>query len=72
MINADPGKWDSLLLEQKLLPEPLAGSYKLPPFQTAGVPSQAQWDDVLAWAKEKGLIQNDVSYQESVNPGLLP
>jgi NitT/TauT family transport system substrate-binding protein len=72
LINADPTKWDSLMVEQKLLPEPLAGAYKLPPFPTASVPSQAQWDDVLAWAKDEGLIKNDLSYQESVNPSLLP
>jgi NitT/TauT family transport system substrate-binding protein len=72
LINADSSKWDSLLVDQKLLPEPLVGAYKLPPFPTAGVPSQAQWDDVLAWAKDKGLVKNDISYQESVNPSLLP
>ena len=72
LINADPSKWDSLLVDQKLLPEPLVGAYKLPPFPAAGVPSQAQWDDVLVWAKDKGLIKNDISYQESVNPSLLP
>jgi len=72
LINADPTKWDSLLIDQKLLPESLVGVYKLPPFPTAGVPSQAQWDDVLAWAKDEGLIKNDLSYQESVNPSLLP
>ena len=72
LINADPTKWESLMVEQKLLPEPLVGAYELPPFPTASVPSQAQWDDVLTWAKDKGLIKNDLSYQESVNPSLLP
>jgi aspartate/methionine/tyrosine aminotransferase len=41
-------------------------------FPTASVPSQDQWDDVLAWAKEKALVTKDVSYSESVNDGFLP
>jgi len=29
-INAEPTKWDNLLTEQKLVPAPLVGKYKLP------------------------------------------
>lgn len=71
-INAEPTKWDNLLTEKQLVPAPLVGKYKIPVYPLASVPSQAQWDDVLAWAKAKGLVKNDVSYQELVNPGLLP
>jgi NitT/TauT family transport system substrate-binding protein len=71
-INAEPTKWDNLLTEKQLVPAPLVGKYTLPVYPSASVPSQAQWDDVLAWAKAKGLVKSDVSYQESVNPGLLP
>ena len=72
MINADPAKYENVLTEQKLIPAPLVGSYKLPPYPKASVPSQAQWDDVLAWMKGKGLLDKDVSYTESVNPSFLP
>lgn len=72
MINADPAKWEGLLVEQKLIPAPLVGSYKYPPFPTASVPSQAQWDDVLAWMKGKGLVDKDVSYTDSVTTAYLP
>jgi NitT/TauT family transport system substrate-binding protein len=71
-INAEPTKWDNLLTEQKLVPAPLVGKYQLPVYPSASVPTQAQWDDVLAWAKAKGLVKNDVSYQESVNSSFLP
>jgi NitT/TauT family transport system substrate-binding protein len=71
-INADPAKYENLLTEQSLIPAPLAGSYPMPPFPGASVPSQAQWDDVLAWMKGKGLIDKDVSYSDSVNPSFLP
>jgi hypothetical protein len=36
------------------------------------VPSQAHWDDVLAWAKANGLLANDVTYSDSVTGEYLP
>lgn len=72
IINADPTKWTNLLSEQKLVPEPLLESYKVPPFPPVSVPSEAQWQDALAWAKEKGLVSKDISYSDSINSSFLP
>jgi NitT/TauT family transport system substrate-binding protein len=72
LVNAEPTKWDNLLTEKQLVPAPLVGKYRIPVYPSASVPTQAQWDDVLAWAKAKGLVKNDIPYQDSVNPGLLP
>ena len=71
-INADKTQWESLLTEQKLVPEPLIGSYEIPTFPTGSLPTEAQWNDVLAWAKEKGLVTSDVSYSDSVTATFLP
>jgi NitT/TauT family transport system substrate-binding protein len=71
-INANPTEWDELLTEQKLVPAPLIGSYKIPTFPTGSVPSEAQWDDVVAWGLEKGLISQDISYDDSVTTEYLP
>jgi NitT/TauT family transport system substrate-binding protein len=72
LINADPQKYSNLLVEQKLVPEPIAGSFKVPTFAKAGVPSEAQWNDVLEWAMAKGLIPNKMDYQETVTDDFLP
>lgn len=72
LINADPNKYKNLLVEQKVLPPPLVDSFVVPPFVTAGAPTEAQWADMITWAKEKGLLDRDVSYADSVNPSLLP
>lgn len=72
LINAEPQKWSSLLSDQQLVPESLAGSFEVPLFATAGVPTRAQWDDVLAWAKERNLLPGDVAYQDSVSDTYLP
>lgn len=71
-INADTTQWEGLLTEEQLVPAPLIGAYEIPTFPSASVPSEAQWEDVLAWAQEKGLVTADVSFQDSVNDGFLP
>jgi NitT/TauT family transport system substrate-binding protein len=72
LINADPGAWDAVLSEQNLVPAPLMGTFHLPKFASAAVPTQAQWDDVLAWAKDKGLLTSDLAYSETVSAEFLP
>jgi NitT/TauT family transport system substrate-binding protein len=72
IINQDPQKWSNLLSEQKVVPDPLKGSFVVPEFVTASIPTQAQWDDVLAWEKEKGLVNKDVSFTDSVTDRFLP
>ncbi|MBN1666970.1 MAG: ABC transporter substrate-binding protein [Anaerolineales bacterium] len=71
-INENPEQWQDLLVEKELVPPPVLASYQLPHYPTAGVPSQAQWDDVIAWAIGKGLLTGQVSYQETVTAEYLP
>jgi hypothetical protein len=61
-----------VLAEQKLVAAALLETYKVPKFVTAGVPNETQFADVLAWAKQKGLVKTDVSYAEAVNASFLP
>ncbi|MBU2610381.1 MAG: ABC transporter substrate-binding protein [Chloroflexi bacterium] len=72
LLNADPAKYANLLSEQKLVPPPLIGKFQVPPFPSAGVPTEEEWNDALAWAKGKGMLTVDVSYADSVNAALLP
>lgn len=72
LLNADPKKYSNVLAEQKLVPQPLMESYSVPTYPAAGVPTEAEWNDALAWAKEKGMLSVDVSYADSVNATLLP
>lgn len=72
LINTDPGGWGDILVEQKLVPEPLLKDFSVPQFVTSGVPNEGQWQDALAWAKEKGLLDSDVSYEDSVTDKYLP
>ena len=71
-INANPDQYSELLIEKKLVPPPLMGSFGVPQYPAAGVPSQEQWDDALAWTIENGLNDVQVSYHESVTDAYLP
>jgi NitT/TauT family transport system substrate-binding protein len=71
-INQDTGRWDTLLTERNLVPVPLIGTYPVPIFPTAGVPSEAQFEDAVDWASGKNLIEGEFMYGDSVNASFLP
>ncbi len=72
MINSTPSKYSGLLAEKKIVPQSLISSYIVPKFPFRGAPSEAEWNDVLAWAKAKGLLTSNIAYRDSVNPTLVP
>jgi NitT/TauT family transport system substrate-binding protein len=72
LVTNNPEKYADLLVEKQLVPAPLAETYEVPEFPKAGVPSVDQWNDVLEWAKQEGLVSSDVSYGESVTEDYLP
>ncbi len=71
-INADKQQFASLLSDRQLVPEPILGTYEVPDFPGAAVPTTAQWEDTLEWAKEKGYIEADLEYSDSVDSSFLP
>lgn len=72
LLNAEPGKYKNLLIEQKLVPPSLLDTYQVPLFPTAGVPTADEWKDALNWLKEKGILATDVPYEESIHAEFLP
>lgn len=72
LINADPTQYTDILSEAKIVPAPLLEAYKVPPFPPAGVPTEAEWNDALSWAKDKGMLAVDVPYADSVTDSYLP
>jgi len=72
LVNADPARYKNVLSENNLVPPPLLDAYQAPIYPSAGVPTEAEWQDGLNWLKEKGMLNVDVSYEDSVNASLLP
>ncbi|MCS7247770.1 MAG: MetQ/NlpA family ABC transporter substrate-binding protein [Anaerolineales bacterium] len=71
-IALSPDQYVGVLVEEKLIPAPLEGSYQVPPFPPKGIPDEWLWNDVLAWATAKGIVATAVSYADSVTSALLP
>ncbi len=65
-INADPQQFGNVLTENTRVPEPLQDRYTLPPFPETEIPSTEDIADVLAWAIEKGLIEETQTYETVV------
>jgi len=71
-LNTNPTEFTPLLSELGLVPPPLMESFVLPPYVTASVPTEAQWQDALDWAMQKGMISSEPSYADSVDDSFLP
>ncbi len=65
LINRDPEKYSDLMVESQLVPPLLAGKFAVPQFVIAGVPTQAQWEDAIAWVNEKGFEAGQATYENS-------
>jgi NitT/TauT family transport system substrate-binding protein len=72
IINLQPDVYNGLLAEKQMVPPTLIDDYVIPPFPTMGVPSEIEWAEALLWAKNKGLLDTDPSYEESVTDRFLP
>jgi NitT/TauT family transport system substrate-binding protein len=72
LINAQPESWETLMSDLKLTPPSLVGSFPVPQFVTAAVPSETQWIDAVNWAMERGLLDKSLSYHDSVRSDFLP
>jgi hypothetical protein len=54
------------------VPESIQGTFQMPPFPEASVPTPEQLADVVRWSLAKGLIQNDIPYERMVDASFLP
>ncbi len=71
-LNADPEAYRALFLEKVRVPESVEESYEIPAFPRAYIPTEEQWADVLDWLIDKELIEEELPYEESINPDFLP
>lgn len=70
-LNADPQSFRALMLEKIRVPKNVQGTYRVPPFPRAAVPSRAQWDDAQQWMLSKKLLSGKVAYEDSVTAEFL-
>lgn len=70
LLKEDPEEYRPLLAEKELVPQPLLETFVIPPFPTGNY-TQAEWDDINEWARDKGLLTVILHYQESVNNDIV-
>jgi len=66
-LNDNPDKYRSLFLEKIPVPPTVSDSFIIPPFAEPRLPGEEQWNDVLNWLEEKGLLKNRPVYSESID-----
>lgn len=71
-LNSNPEKYNDLLIEEGRVPESIQGTFRMPPFPEASVPTPAQLADVVEWSIDKGLIEEDIPYERMVDDSYLP
>jgi len=71
-INQDPESHRALLLQKIRVPKNIQATYKIPPFPRREVPDVNQWDDVMRWMVDKGLLSKALPYDGSVTSVFLP
>jgi NitT/TauT family transport system substrate-binding protein len=71
-LNNNPEAYEALLVEVGRVPESIQGSFQMPPFPEDGVPAPEPVADAVQWARDEGLVQNDVPYDEMVDDSFLP
>ncbi len=70
-IRSKPEQFRNTLIERGRVPDQLKDKYQFPPFPDPGIPSKAQWDDVVKWALDKKLIAAAVTFESSVDAGFI-
>lgn len=70
-INQNPDKFRDVLIEQTRVPESVQGTYQMPPFPKNEITSAAEWEDVVLWLQDKGLLEQPVPYAEAVDKSFI-
>jgi len=65
-LNNHPEDYKDLLIENANIPEPIAADYQIQHYPQPQAPSEGDVNNILEWMKEKGLLKNELKYQDLV------
>jgi len=66
-FNENPDNYRQLFIEKARVPRDIQNSYRAPVFSPAQVPGRDDVDRLLSWAKAKGLIPAEMTYDQLVD-----
>ncbi len=70
-LNQDPNAYRAVLIENTRVPPNVQDSYNIPPVPSGEITTEAEWNDVVAWAREKGLLDGPVPYDRAVDTSFV-
>ena len=59
------------MLAKIRVPKNVQTTFVIPPFPRRQIPTAAQWQDVMTWMVEKGLLKAPLAYESSVTDRFL-
>ncbi len=71
-IDGHPEEVRPIMNRHCRVPEPLQGSFSIPSFPSLALPDAAHVMDVSRWLVHKGILRDDVRYEQLVADGYLP
>jgi NitT/TauT family transport system substrate-binding protein len=71
-VNANPARYQDLLIQKGQVPQSIQGTYRMPPFPAKGVPAPSEVADAVQWMLEKGLVARTIPYADMVDASFLP
>ena len=71
-LNANPDRYRDLLIEVGRVPESVQGTFQMPPYPEASVPTPEQIADTVAWSIQHGIITKEIPYSQLVDGSFLP
>ena len=70
-LRTNGAAYRSLLIDKGRVPDQLKESFPIPQFPDPSVTTEAEFNDISAWAVEKGIIKAPVSYAASVDTSFV-
>jgi NitT/TauT family transport system substrate-binding protein len=70
-IESTPERFQDLLVEKGRVPEALKDNYTFPDLPGPEVTSAEEWQDVVQWALDKGLLERPVPYEGVVDDSFV-
>ncbi|MBN1991290.1 MAG: ABC transporter substrate-binding protein [Anaerolineae bacterium] len=70
-INQDPNAYRDVLIENTRVPPSIQGTFNVPKYPKGEITTEAEWNDVIGWMQEKGLVDGPVPYEDSVDKSFL-
>jgi NitT/TauT family transport system substrate-binding protein len=71
-INRAPESFRNIMLKRIRVPGNVKNTYAIPYFPRREVPDEKQWQDVMSWMTNKGLLKSPLPYTGSITKEFLP